>query len=64
MAESVGSLKLSFIFAILAIYAMLAIPFKSYVLPLIVAFNFSKGTTSVYFYNFMQGNTATLVCPN
>jgi branched-subunit amino acid ABC-type transport system permease component len=30
MAESVGSLKLSFIFAILAIYAMLAIPFKSY----------------------------------
>lgn len=34
MAESVGSLKLSFIFAILAIYAMLAIPFKSYVLPL------------------------------
>jgi multidrug efflux pump subunit AcrB len=36
MTNSLGSLKLSFVVAIIVIYAMLAIPFQSYILPLIV----------------------------
>lgn len=34
--ESLGSLKISFLLSILAIYILLAIPFQSYLLPLIV----------------------------
>lgn len=36
MAESLGSLKTNFLFALLGVYLLLAIPFKSYSLPLIV----------------------------
>jgi len=32
MADSLSSLKISFVFALLGIYAMLVIPFRSYVL--------------------------------
>lgn len=55
MAESVGSLKLSFIFAILAIYAMLAIPFKSYVLPLIVIVSIPFGIIGAIFGHLIMG---------
>jgi len=36
MADSMSSLKISFVLAVLAIYALLAIPFQSYLMPLIV----------------------------
>jgi multidrug efflux pump subunit AcrB len=49
MADSVGSLKLSFVFAVLAIYAMLAIPFKSYILPLIVIVSIPFGIIGAIF---------------
>ncbi len=55
MAESVGSLKLSFIFAVLGIYAMLAIPFKSYILPLIVIVSIPFGIIGAIFGHLIMG---------
>lgn len=55
MADSVGSLKLSFVFAVLAIYAMLAIPFKSYVLPLIVIVSIPFGIIGAIFGHLIMG---------
>jgi len=55
MAESVGSLKLSFIFALLAIYAMLAIPFQSYSLPLIVIISIPFGIIGAIFGHIIMG---------
>ena len=55
MADSIGSLKLSFIFAILAIYAMLAIPFRSYILPLIVIISIPFGMIGAIFGHLIMG---------
>lgn len=55
MADSVGSLKLSFIFAVLAIYAMLAIPFKSYILPLIVIVSIPFGIIGAIYGHIIMG---------
>ena len=55
MADSVGSLKLSFVFAVLAIYAMLAIPFKSYILPLIVIVSIPFGIIGAIFGHIIMG---------
>ena len=55
MAESVGSLKLSFVFALLAIYAMLAIPFQSYTLPLIVIISIPFGIIGAIFGHLIMG---------
>lgn len=55
MSESVGSLKLSFVFAILAIYAMLAIPFQSYSLPLIVIISIPFGIIGAIFGHLIMG---------
>ena len=55
MADSVGSLKLSFVFAVLAIYAMLAIPFKSYSLPLIVIVSIPFGIIGAIFGHLIMG---------
>ena len=55
MSESVGSLKLSFIFAILGIYAMLAIPFQSYSLPLIVIVSIPFGIIGAIFGHILMG---------
>jgi multidrug efflux pump subunit AcrB len=55
MADSVGSLKLSFIFAVLAIYAMLAIPFKSYILPLIVIVSIPFGMIGAIYGHLIMG---------
>jgi len=55
MADSLGSLKLSFVFAILVIYAMLAIPFKSYVLPLIVIVSIPFGIIGAIFGHLIMG---------
>ncbi|MDT8425399.1 MAG: efflux RND transporter permease subunit [Methyloprofundus sp.] len=61
MAESVGSLKLSFIFAILGIYAMLAIPFKSYVLPLIVIVSIPFGIIGAIFGHLLMGYSLSIL---
>jgi len=55
MAESLGSLKLSFIFAILIIYAMLAIPFQSYTLPLIVIVSIPFGIIGAIWGHLLMG---------
>ncbi|NOQ63194.1 MAG: MMPL family transporter [Methyloprofundus sp.] len=55
MADSVGSLKLSFIFAVLVIYAMLAIPFNSYLLPLIVIVSIPFGIIGAIFGHLIMG---------
>ncbi len=55
MADSIGSLKLSFIFATLAIYAMLAIPFRSYALPLIVIVSIPFGIIGAIFGHIIMG---------
>ncbi len=55
MADSVGSLKLSFVFAVLAIYAMLAIPFRSYILPLIVIVSIPFGIIGAIFGHMIMG---------
>ena len=55
MANSIGSLKLSFVLAVLAIYAMLAVPFKSYTLPLIVIVSIPFGIIGAIFGHIIMG---------
>ena len=55
MADSLGSLKLSFVFAVLAIYAMLAIPFKSYLLPVIVIISIPFGVIGAILGHLLMG---------
>lgn len=55
MANSLGSLKLSFMVAIVIIYAMLAIPFQSYVLPLIVIISIPFGIIGAIFGHLIMG---------
>lgn len=55
MSDSIGSLKLSFVFAVLGIYAMLAIPFKSYILPLIVIVSIPFGIIGAIFGHLIMG---------
>ncbi len=55
MAESLGTLKISFVFAILAIYTMLAIPFKSYILPFIVIVSIPFGIIGAIFGHLLMG---------
>ncbi len=60
-ADSIGSLKLSFIFAVLAIYAMLAIPFKSYTLPLIVIVSIPFGIIGAIFGHLIMGYSLSIL---
>ncbi|MHC4914296.1 MAG: efflux RND transporter permease subunit [Planctomycetota bacterium] len=55
MRESLGSLRVSFILAMLAIYAMLAIPFRSYVQPLIVMTSIPFGIVGAIFGHLIMG---------
>lgn len=55
MAESLGSLKLGFVLAVLAIYAMLAIPFQSYLLPFIVIVSIPFGIIGAIFGHMLMG---------
>lgn len=55
MAESIGSLKTSFIFALLVIYVLLAIPFKSYSLPLIVMVSIPFSTIGAILGHLLMG---------
>ncbi|MDQ7090838.1 MAG: efflux RND transporter permease subunit [Methylococcales bacterium] len=49
MTDSLGSLKLSFVIAVIIIYAMLAIPFQSYILPFIVIISIPFGIIGAIF---------------
>ena len=53
--ESLGSLYVTFTLAILAIYAMLAIPFRSYVQPLIVMTSIPFGIVGAFVGHLVMG---------
>jgi multidrug efflux pump subunit AcrB len=55
MRESLGSLRTSFIIAMLVIYAMLAIPFRSYVQPLIVMVSIPFGVVGAFIGHLLMG---------
>lgn len=55
MTESIGSLKTNFVFALLVIYMLLAIPFKSYSLPLIVMVSIPFSTIGAILGHFIMG---------
>ncbi len=61
MAESLGSLKLSFVLALLVIYAMLAIPFQSYTLPLIVIISIPFGIIGAIFGHLLMGYSLSIL---
>lgn len=53
--ESMGSLKVTFAMAMLAIYAMLAIPFRSYAQPLIVMVSIPFGIVGAFVGHLIMG---------
>jgi len=55
MAESMQSLMVTFTLALLAIYAMLAIPFRSYTQPLIVIVAIPFGTVGAVIGHYIMG---------
>lgn len=55
MADNLSSLQISFALALLAIYAMLAIPFQSYILPLIVIVSIPFGIIGAIFGHLLMG---------
>jgi multidrug efflux pump subunit AcrB len=61
MAESVGSLKLSFVFSLLAIYCLLAIPFQNYILPLIVIVSIPFGIIGAIFGHLLLGYDLSII---
>jgi len=61
MAESMGSLKTSFVLAMLAVYAMLAIPFRSYSQPLIVMVAIPFGIIGAILGHLLMGYSLSIV---
>lgn len=61
ISKSLGSLKLSFVFAVLAIYAMLAIPFKSYSLPIIVIVSIPFGVIGALIGHILMGLSLSIL---
>ena len=61
MAESMDSLSLSFIIALLAIYILLAIPLQSYSLPLVVVSSIPFGVIGAVFGHFIMGYELSLI---
>ncbi|GAB6053845.1 efflux RND transporter permease subunit [Magnetospira thiophila] len=61
MAESVDSLKASFVFALIAIYVLLAIPFRSYVQPLIVMSALPLGIVGAILGHLIMGYSLSVV---
>ncbi len=53
--ESMGSLRTTFLLALLAIYAMLAIPFRSYLQPLIVMLSIPYGVVGAFLGHLIMG---------
>jgi multidrug efflux pump subunit AcrB len=60
MRESVGSLQVTFILALLIIYAMLAIPFNSYTQPLIVMLSIPFGVVGAFLGHLIMGYSLSL----
>lgn len=58
--ESLGSLKITFTLAILVIYAMLAIPFRSFLQPLIVMISIPFGIVGAFLGHFIMGYELSL----
>ncbi len=61
MRESVASLKLSFVLAMLVVYALLAIPFQSYIQPLIVMISIPFGVIGAIFGHLIMGYSLSMV---
>ncbi len=61
MRESAGSLKLSFIIALLVVYAMLSIPFQSYIQPLIVMISIPFGIIGAIFGHLIMDYSLSMV---
>jgi len=55
IGESMGSLQVTFVLALLAIYAMLAIPFRSYAQPLIVMVSIPFGVVGAFLGHLIMG---------
>jgi multidrug efflux pump subunit AcrB len=55
MADSMSSLKMSFVLAVLAIYALLAIPFQNYLMPLVVIVTIPFGVIGAIFGHLLMG---------
>lgn len=55
MRESIGSLKVTFVLAMLVIYVMLAIPFRSYSQPLIVMVSIPFGIVGAFIGHLIMG---------
>ena len=53
--ESMGSLRVSFMVALLVIYAMLAIPFRSYLQPFIVMLSIPYGVVGAFMGHLIMG---------
>ena len=60
-AESLGALSRGFILALVAIYALLAIPFKSYLQPLIIMSAIPFGIIGAFLGHFMLGISVGLL---
>jgi multidrug efflux pump subunit AcrB len=61
LREGVTALKLGFALAMLGIYAMLAIPFKSYIQPLIVMVSIPFGIVGAIIGHFIMGYSLSLI---
>jgi multidrug efflux pump subunit AcrB len=61
ISESMSSLQISFIMAMLAIYAMLAIPFRSYVQPLIVMLSIPFGIVGAVVGHLVMGYSMSVI---
>jgi len=60
MRDSLGSLKINFILALLAIFALLAIPFRSYLQPLIVMLSIPFGIVGAILGHVIMGYSLCL----
>lgn len=61
ISESMGSLRVTFILALLAIYAMLAVPFRSYVQPLIVMLSIPFGIVGAVAGHLIMGYSMSVI---
>ncbi|MDT8406147.1 MAG: efflux RND transporter permease subunit [Methylococcales bacterium] len=61
MAESLGSLKTGFLFALMGIYILLAIPFRSYWLPFVVIISIPFGIIGAILGHLLLGYSLSIV---
>ena len=61
MRESISSLKVTFPLALLVIYAMLAVPFRSYIQPLIVMLSIPFGIVGAIFGHLLMGYDLSII---